>query len=92
MRGSIHEMEVLQARASQIEGHKRKLTARKSLGKGGALLARNALTTMKEKRKREADDALRKANTALTRAQNKQKADLKALGVADRRAEQERKR
>jgi hypothetical protein len=38
---------------------------------------------MKEKRKREADDALQKANTALTHAQNKQKADLKALGVVD---------
>jgi hypothetical protein len=46
---------------------------------------------MAEKRRKEADEVLRKANTALTRAQNKQKNDLQAQGVLDRKAENERR-
>jgi hypothetical protein len=92
MRGSINEMEILQARAGQVEAHKKRLSARKSLSKGGSLLASVALTTMAEKRKKEADEVLRKANLALIRAQNKQKEELRQLGVADRRQEQERKK
>jgi hypothetical protein len=92
MRGSINEMEILQARAGQVEAHKKRLSARKSLAKGGSLLASVALTTMAEKRRKEADEVLRKANLALIRAQNKQKEELRQLGVADRRQEQERKK
>jgi hypothetical protein len=55
-----------------VEAHKKKLTARKSLAKGGSLLASDALQTIAEKRKKEADEALQKANTAYTRARNKQ--------------------
>jgi hypothetical protein len=35
MRGSLHEMEIIQARKGAIATHKRRLNARKSLGKGG---------------------------------------------------------
>ena len=70
-------MEVKQARTRQIETHKRKLTARKSLGKGGSLLASEALQKIKDKRRKEADEVLRKANTAVTRAKNKQKEELR---------------
>jgi hypothetical protein len=47
---------------------------------------------MAEKRRKEADEFLRKANLALIRAQNKQKEALRIKGVADRRKEQERKK
>jgi hypothetical protein len=46
---------------------------------------------MAEKRWKEADKVLQKANTALTRAQNKQIEELRQEGVADRLAERERK-
>jgi hypothetical protein len=46
---------------------------------------------MAEKRWKEADEVLRKANTALTCAQNKQMEELRQKGVADRSAERERK-
>ena len=38
MRGSLAEMEVLQARVAQIETYKKEIS-RKSLSKGGSLLA-----------------------------------------------------
>jgi hypothetical protein len=84
-------MEVQQACAGQIEAHKKKLIARKSLAKGGSLLASDALQTMAKKRKKEADEALRKANTAYTRARNKQLEELWKEGVADCQKERERK-
>jgi hypothetical protein len=46
---------------------------------------------MAEKRWKEADEVLRKATTAFTRAQNKQKNELHAEGVLDRKAENERR-
>jgi homoserine kinase len=46
---------------------------------------------MVQKRRKEADEVLRKANTALNRAQNKQKTELMAEGVSDRVAERERR-
>lgn len=91
MQGSINEMEILQARAGQVESHKKRLHARKSLAKGGSLLASKAITTITQKRRKEADEALRKANLALTRTQNKQAEDLRKEGVKDRRREKERK-
>jgi hypothetical protein len=47
MRGSLHEMEIKQARTSTIETHKRKLEARKSLSKGGSILASDAIQRSK---------------------------------------------
>jgi hypothetical protein len=91
MRGSLREMEIQQARAGQVEAHKKKLTARKSLAKGGSLPAIDALQSIAKKRKKEADEALRKANTAYTRARNKQLEELQQEGVADRWSERERK-
>jgi hypothetical protein len=90
MRGSLHEMEIKQARAGQVETHKRKLEARKSLGKGGSLLASDALQKIKNKRKKEADDTLRKAKTAITRAENKAKNKLHDKGVQARKDEKAR--
>jgi hypothetical protein len=90
MRGSLHEMEVKQARAGQVETHKRKLQAWKSLGKGGSLLASDALQKIKDKRRKEADDILRKAKTAVTRAENKAKNELNARGIQARKDEKAR--
>jgi membrane-bound lytic murein transglycosylase len=50
---------------------KRKLHARKSLGKGGSILAHDALQKIKDKRRQEADDKLKRAATvAGNKAQN----------------------
>jgi hypothetical protein len=91
MRGSLGEMEIMQARAAQIEQHKKREISRKSLSKGGSLMASDALQKKAEKRRKEADEVLRKATTAFTRAVNKQKRELRAEGVADRAAEKERR-
>ena len=62
----------------------------KRISKGGFILAIDALDKIAEKRRKEANEVLRKANTALTRAENKQAKDLKQEGIADRAAEKER--
>jgi hypothetical protein len=46
---------------------------------------------MAEKRRKEANEVLRKAIIAFTRAQNKQKNKLHAKGVLDRKAKNERR-
>jgi hypothetical protein len=89
-RGSLHEMEIAQARAGQIATHKRRLNARKSLGKGGSILARDALQKIKDKRRQEADDKLRKAKRATTLAENKAKTELHTRGVQARKEEKAR--
>ena len=81
----------MQARTAAVELHKKKLISRRSLAKGGSLLASNALQKMAEKRQKEANKALQKANTALTRAQNKQMEELRQEGVANHSAEREQK-
>jgi hypothetical protein len=91
MPGSLGEMEIIQARAAAIELHKKRLTSRRSLAKGGSLLPSDTLQKMAEKRRKEAEEVLWKANTTLTRAQNKQMEELRQEGVADRSAERERK-
>ena len=75
-RGSLHEMEIAQAHASAKAMHKRKLIARKSLGKGGSILACDALQKIKDKRRQEANDKLRKARKAISLAENKAKHEL----------------
>ena len=62
-------MEIQQHRAGQVETHKARLKAWKSLAKGGSLLASEALQTIVHKRRKEANNELRKKTTALTRAQ-----------------------
>ena len=54
-------------------------------------MASEAFDRMAQKRRKEADDAVRKATRALNRAQNKQKTELTREGVLDRTAERERK-
>lgn len=76
IRGSLHEIEVTQARASAVESHKRKLESRKSLRKGGSLLAKDAFQKIKDKRRKEADESLKKARTAIPHAENKAKNEL----------------
>jgi hypothetical protein len=90
MRGNLAEMEVMQARAAQIEGHMKKEKSRKRISKGGSVLAIDALDKIAKKRRKEADEVLRKATIALTRAQNKQTKDLKQEGIANRAAKKER--
>jgi hypothetical protein len=50
-------------------------------------LASDALQKKAQKQQKEADDVVRKAAIAYTRAQNKQKKELRAEGVQDRKAE-----
>ncbi|KAN0074286.1 hypothetical protein V8E54_008223, partial [Elaphomyces granulatus] len=70
--------------------HKRKLNARKSLGKGGSILARDALQKIKDKRRQEADDKLKRAKKAITVAENKAKNALRDRGVQARKDEKAR--
>ena len=46
---------------------------------------------MAKKRKKRANEALRKANTAYTRARNKQLEELRQEGVTNRQSEREKK-
>jgi hypothetical protein len=91
MRGSLHEMEIAQAHAGQVATHKAKLNARQSLGRGGSILAIEALHKIKVKTRKDAEEKLRKANAKITRIENKAKEDLRVLGVAARKAEKERR-
>ena len=91
MRGSLEEIEILQAQVGAIEVYKKRLKSCQSLAKGGSLLASDALQKIAEKRRKKADEILWKANTTLTCAQNKQTEELRQERVADRSAERERK-
>jgi hypothetical protein len=81
MQRSLYEIEVTQACTRAIATYKRKLDACKSLGKGGSILASNALQKIKDKRRKEANDNLRKAKTAITCTENKAKNTLKERGI-----------
>jgi cellobiose-specific phosphotransferase system component IIA len=83
-------MEVAHARAGAIETHKRKLDARKSLAKGGSITASDALQRVKDKRRKEADDNVQKAKTAITRTENKARNMLKERGIQARKDERAR--
>jgi hypothetical protein len=61
MRGSLHEMEIRQARAGQIATHKAKLNAHLSFQKGGSILASDALAQKKVKARKAAEEKLKKA-------------------------------
>jgi hypothetical protein len=73
MRGSLHEIEIGQARAGQIETHKRKLDAQKSVQKEGSILASTALNRSKKKRRDAAEAELKKAQKAILTVENKAK-------------------
>jgi hypothetical protein len=78
-------MEVTQARTGAIATHKRKLNARKSLNKGGSILANDVFQKIKDKRRNKADDNLRKIKTVIIRAENKAKDILYKRGVQARK-------
>src|SRR5438045_9407014 len=80
-------MEIAQAHAGAKATHKCKLIAWRSLGKGGSLLACDALQKIKDKRRQEADDKLQKAKRAITLAENKAKNKLHTRGVQAHREE-----
>jgi len=83
-------MDMKKARASQVATHKAKLNARLSFQKGGSILASDALAQKKVKARKAAEEKLKKAQTAVTRAENKAKEDLRVKGVAARKAERDR--
>ena len=90
MRGSLVEIEVIQAYAAQIEGYIKKEKLQKRILKGGSILAIDALDKIAKKRRKEANKVLQKANIALNRAENKQAKDFKHEGIANRAAKKER--
>ena len=89
-RGSLYEMEIECVRKGQVETHKRKLDARKSLQKGGSLLASDALQRSKIKRREQAQKTLRKAQKAVQIEENKRRKAFQAQGVQARREERAR--
>ena len=91
MRGSLHEMEIDQAHASQVMTYKRKLDARKSLQKGGSILASTALAKSKKKRRDAAEAVLIKAQKAIVFAENKARKELHERGVQARKDEKARR-
>jgi hypothetical protein len=56
---------VRNARQGQIDTHKAKLNTRLSLGKGGSILAIDALTKVKDTKRKAAKDAIKKARTKI---------------------------
>jgi hypothetical protein len=90
MLGSLHEMDMRNARAIQVANYKAKLNACLSFQKGGSILASDALVQKKVKARKAAEEKLKKAQTAVTRAENKAKEDLRIKGVAARKAEKDR--
>ena len=81
IRGSLHKIEVKQAREAQVNRLKAKLHSRKTLGKGGSILASDTLEKIKIKDRKEAEDTLCKAKKAITCAENKAKRELYTRGV-----------
>jgi hypothetical protein len=92
IRGSLHKMEITQARQGAIAIHKKKLNARKSLSKGGQLYVFQAIDRIKEKRLKEADDTLKRAKKYLQVAENKLRHVFEEKGRKGRKEELARKR
>jgi hypothetical protein len=70
-------MEIETAHQGAINVQKRKLNAHKSLGKGGSIIAIDALAKIKEKRCKEADKTLQKAQRLLRITTNKAQKEFK---------------
>ena len=92
MRGSLHEMEIENARKSAIEYHKHKLNTRKSLSKGEQLYAFQGIHQMDIKHHKEADNKLRKAKKALQVKENKLKGAFEERGIKGRKEDLTRKK
>jgi hypothetical protein len=80
-------MEVAQVYIGVKVTHKCKLIARKSLGKGGSLLACDVPQKIKYKQRQEAEDKLPKGKRAITLAENRAKNQLCIRGVQARKEE-----
>ncbi|KAG4430029.1 hypothetical protein IFR05_014489 [Cadophora sp. M221] len=91
-RASLEEAEVLQARATQVEVHKKKLTSRVSLQKGGSLLASVALRKAQAKEIEMRERAYKSACGKLRAEINKIKRERYDEGVLNRRAEKVRRK
>jgi hypothetical protein len=81
MKGSLHELEVKNARASQIAIYKAKLNARFSLQKNSSILAIDTLDKMKTIKRKASEDAIKKAKKAITIYENKAQTELYKQGV-----------
>jgi hypothetical protein len=90
MRGSLYKMKIIQARAGAVAAHKKKLNSCKSIQSRGSILADDAIDKIKKKRKKEIKNNLRRAKTAITRAENKAKNILKERGVQAQKNERAR--
>ncbi|KAL5331231.1 hypothetical protein ACEPPN_000760 [Leptodophora sp. 'Broadleaf-Isolate-01'] len=91
-RASLEEAEVLQARVTQVEVHKKKLTSRVSLQKGGSLLASVALQKTQAKEIEMREKAYKSACGKLRAEINKIKRERYDEGVLDRKAEKVRRK
>ena len=91
IQGSLHEIEIDQAHASQVMTYKRKLDARKSLQKRGSILASTALVKSRKKRKDAAESVLTKAQKAIICAKNKARKELHKRGVQARKDKKARR-
>jgi hypothetical protein len=91
MRGSLYKIEIVQARAGQIETHKRKLDARKCVQKEGSILASTALNRSKMKRRDAAEAELKKAQKDILTVKNKAKSELHEKSVQARKEKKARR-
>jgi hypothetical protein len=89
---TIHELEIIQARARATGQLKNKEHSRKSLHKGKSLTAIKALNTLLKKRQEEANKEFKKATTAARIDINKKKNTLRRKGIQARKNKRERRR
>jgi hypothetical protein len=87
MRGSLSAKQVLNAQEAQINLHKSKLYARRSLAKGGSILAIDGLEKLKMLTRKSADDAVIKQKTRIRKYENKAIRLRHEAGVKARREE-----
>jgi hypothetical protein len=81
---------VLNAARAQVELHKSKLDARRSLSKGGSMLAIDGLEKLKMLKRKAADNAVTKQKTKIQKYENKAKRLYHEAGVKARKEEKAR--
>jgi len=92
MLGSLAERDLENYKAKQVAVHKAKLNSRVSISHGGTMLASEALTIKKDKEVKVQEEALKRATSALAKAQKIAKDILYRQGVNDREEERLRKK
>ena len=85
-------MEIENRRLGAITVHKERLNNRKSLSKGGHIYAFQGLHQIGVKRRKEADDPLKRAKKALQIVENKLRAEFEQRGIQGRKDEIIRKK